>query len=178
MYLRQAIHGQLVELLHKTTAINTDQPDGSISSRQSSPSTQAESPLLPVKCSRRTVLALLIFLQEATANHKIPSAVQRARAVSPLAVESELRSIVTACAGFMEFKPQKLTQTDLLHISAGSQAVIRSCCTLTNSQEFANIIQDLICHQASQVRFKRRYERCFSCSPGFLCRLRTSGLRC
>lgn len=157
----QAVHQQLVDLHKKVDLLNSDLADESISSRHSSPVTPAESPMLPVRSSRRTVLALLYFLQDVVSSKKLSTELQRSRSSAQSEIVRQLLDITQACIALLGIKPHKLSQTDLAQLSTGSQSLVKSLSRVMSTAEFAEILSILIGHEASEVS-----QTCTKSSPG------------
>lgn len=120
--------------------------------------------MLPIKASRRTVLALLFFIQEILTSKKLSVELQRARSAAEASIETKLVSITKACLHFVNLKAQRLAATDVTHLSAGSQALVRALTRLMNTAEFVVIVQMLLGYNVAEV------------SPAICAFIRTQGL--
>lgn len=150
------MHRQLVDLHKKVELLNSDAAEESVSSRHSSPVTPAESPMLPVRSSRRTVFALLYFLQEVASSKKLSAELQKGRnsTDTEAAIVPQLVDITNACIQLMGIKAQKLSQTDLAQLSTGSQYLVKTLSRVMSTTEFAKILTILIGHSSDEVRLR------------------------
>lgn len=147
----QAVEQQLLDLYRKTSVLNSDTVDGSVSSRHSSPVTPAESPILPVKSSRRTLLALLYFLQEVVSSKRLSAELQRVRHSAHEALETSFADITHACIQLLRIEPLKLTQADLTQVAMVSKSLLKSLSHTMNTSEFASILTLLIGNTSAEV---------------------------
>jgi hypothetical protein len=112
--------------------------------------------MLPVRSSRRTVLALLYFLQEVASSKKLSAELQKGRnsTDTEAAIVPQLVDITNACIQLMGIKAQKLSQTDLAQLSTGSQYLVKTLSRVMSTTEFAKILTILIGHSSDEVRLR------------------------
>lgn len=152
-FFLQAVHEHLLDLHTKVDLLNSDVVEESVSSRHSSPVTPAESPLLPVKSSRRTVLALLYFLQEVLSSKRLTAELQRARSTPDASPQRRLAEIMEAAVQLMGIEVNKLSQTDTAQLCACSQSLVKLLSRLMSTSEFVTNVKSLIGSSASEVSF-------------------------
>jgi hypothetical protein len=112
--------------------------------------------MLPVKSSRRTVLALLYFLQEVVSSKKLSAELQKGRNSmdAEAAIVPQFAEITNACIQLMSIKAQKLSQTDLAQLSTGSQSLVKTLSRVMSTAEFAKILTILVGHASDEVRLR------------------------
>ena len=114
--------------------------DGSIASRQSTPSTPAESPALPINTSRRTVLASLTFLNQAISAKQLHSRVDQARGSAGQDLDVTIQDLIKTSTTFYTLTPQKLAEGDIAQLLANVEAFVLSVAKLLTVSAFAEVI--------------------------------------
>lgn len=150
--LEQSIRQQLASIRQKLDQINSESTDVSVSSRHSSPTASTESPILPVRTSRRTVLAALVLVKELLSNRKLASDLQRERALSNGSAQEEIELIVGALVELMLIEGGQLSQVDINAIKSKVKQVLETILHLVTTEEFAHVMPIFLDHDNTEVR--------------------------
>lgn len=127
--------------------------DGSIASRQSTPSTPAESPALPINTSRRTILASLTFLNQAISAKQLHSRVDQARGSAGQDLDVTIQDLIKTSTTFYTLTPQKLAEGDIAQLLANVEAFVLSVAKLLTVSAFAEVILWSLNDQDTRVSF-------------------------
>lgn len=134
--------------------------------------------MLPIKSSRRTVLALLFFLQEVLASKKLSIEIQRDRSAPQTAIEEKLAAITQICLRFVNIKAQRLATTDIAHLAAGGKVLVTALTRLMNTTEFASTVQLLLAADSAEVSLAMLHRLDDGVLISFICRFQTWVLIC
>jgi hypothetical protein len=147
----QASHQLLGDLVTKIQLLNTEASDGSLASRQSTPTTPAESPALPVNASRRTVLASLVFLSNVVSGKSLASQVDKSRVKDSEDLDITIQDLMKTATSFYTIAPQKLTTSDLNQLLEHVQTFVLAAGKLLTVPAFSEVAEWAIKDEDTRV---------------------------
>lgn len=143
----------LNDLLSKLKQLNADGTEGSVASRASTPSTPADSPALPIKISRRSILASLAFLNNVIAAKNLASKVDHARATDSQDFDSNIQELIRTAMSFYSVVPQKLSESDIAQVMTSVENFILVAGRLLDVSAFGAVIKEAIVSSDQRTTF-------------------------